>query len=125
MVDEISKWCSAFYDEGQASWRMPWRGESLFGAWKQAALRDANPEMMGLRGFRALVAALPDDPAATIARSLEVLQVPQEDAVDFLHCQLMSVAGWSGYVQFQAREKGLYGGHGRFVARLAGDSSGL
>jgi len=124
IVDEISKWCSAFYDEGQASWRMPWRGEPLFSAWKQAARRDANPEMMGLRGFRSFVAALPEDASATIEAALQILQVPAPSTADFLHRQLMSISGWSGYVQYQAREKGLYGKHddslqGLLAIRLA------
>lgn len=109
IVDEISKWCSAFYDEGQASWRMPWRGEPLFAAWKQAALYDANPKMMGLKKFRAFVANLPDDALTTIAYCLDALQVPASNQTDFLHCQLMSLNGWSGYVQYQVREKGMYG----------------
>jgi len=124
VVDEISKWCSAYYDEGQASWRMPWRGEPLFAAWKQAARRDANPELMGLRGFRSFVASLPDSATATIEYSLEVLQVPSASAVDFLHRQLMSISGWSGYVQYHAREEALYGRHddslqGLLAIRLA------
>ncbi|HVV70310.1 MAG TPA: putative inorganic carbon transporter subunit DabA, partial [Verrucomicrobiae bacterium] len=26
VVEEISKWCLAYFDQGQSSWRMPWRG---------------------------------------------------------------------------------------------------
>jgi uncharacterized protein YbcC (UPF0753/DUF2309 family) len=109
IVDEVSKWCSAFYDEGQASWRMPWRGEPLFWAWKQAALCDANPEMMGLRGFRQLVDSLPDDALATIKQILDALAVPQAGITDFLHRQLMSIGGWSAYAQYQVREMGMRG----------------
>ena len=113
VTDEISKWCSAFYDAGQASWRMPWRDQSLFAAWKNAALCDANPEMMGLRGFRKTVASLPDDALSTIEYALGQLQVTSQlsaqNVADFLHRQLMSIAGWSGYVQYLARENGLYG----------------
>lgn len=109
IVDEISKWCSAYYDEGQASWRMPWRGEPLFAAWKQAALRDANPEIMGLQGFRAFVAALPDRAMMVIEDSLETLEIPAAETTDFLYRQLMSVAGWSGFVQYQVREKSMRG----------------
>jgi uncharacterized protein YbcC (UPF0753/DUF2309 family) len=85
VVDEVSKWCSAYYDQGQASWRMPWRDEPLFQAWKGAALHDANPEMMGLRGFRKTVAALPNDALAAIEYSMQRLQVPAANAADFLH----------------------------------------
>ena len=103
VVDEISKWCSAYYDEGQASWRMPWREEPIFAAWKQAALRDANPEMMGLNGFRAFVARLPEDAFTVIAEALDVLQIASADTTEFLHRELMSIAGWSGYTQQQVR----------------------
>ena len=110
IVDEVSKWCSAFYDEGQASWRMPWRDLSLFDAWKKASWDDANPEMMGMGGFRALVRSLPGDAATAIARFLQELQVAPELAADFLHRQLMSIGGWSAYTRYLAREKELRGG---------------
>ncbi len=111
MLDEISKWCSAYYDAGQASWKMPWAGDSLFAAWKGAALCDANPEMMGLHDFRAFVAQLPDEPTEIIEMALEQLEIPAESAADFLHRELMFISGWSGYVQYQAREAAMYGGH--------------
>lgn len=107
IVDEISKWCSAYYDEGQASWRMPWRDAALFAAWKEVALRDANPEMMGLRGFRAFVATLPDEATEVIEAALRELQVAPASATDFLHRELMSIAGWSGYVQYRVRANGM------------------
>ena len=107
IVDEISKWCSAYYDEGQASWRMPGRDEPLFTAWKQGALRDANPEMSGLPGFRAFVSGLPDDADVVIEAALHELQVTPDHTTDFLHRELMSIAGWSGYVQYRVRANGM------------------
>ena len=109
MRDEISKWCSAYYDRGQASWRMPWRGQELFAAWKEAASLDANPEMGGLKNFRHCVQSLPAEPHELIEKALEILQIPQAGATDFLHRELLAMAGWSGYVQYQVRENGLYG----------------
>ena len=38
VVEEMSKWCSAYFDQGQSSWRMPWRNLGLFAAWKAAGL---------------------------------------------------------------------------------------
>jgi uncharacterized protein YbcC (UPF0753/DUF2309 family) len=109
ITDEISKWCSAYYDEGQASWQMPWRGESLFDAWKQAAQNDANPEMMGLKNFRSLMKQWPLNAQELIEYSLKELQVPIEGAMDFLHRELMSIGGWSAYVQYHVREKAMVG----------------
>jgi uncharacterized protein YbcC (UPF0753/DUF2309 family) len=109
VVEEISKWCSAYFDEGQSSWRMPWRDLGLYAAWKAAAQLDANPELSGLKGFREFVAELPDNPAGFIGDALRQLGVPKESQADFLHRQLMSLPGWSGYVQFRVREQGMGG----------------
>ena len=109
IVDEVSKWCSAYYDAGQASWRMPWRGLDLFNAWKSAAVDDANPEMMGLSGFRDFVRELPDNAPAVIALALDELGVAPDERADFLHRQLMSVGGWSAYTRYLAREREMRG----------------
>ena len=109
IIDEVSKWCSAFYDQGQASWRMPWRDLSFFEAWKKASWDDANPEMMGLSGFRELVRTMSGDITTTIALFLDELGVEPETATDFLHRQLMSIGGWSAYTRYLAREKELRG----------------
>ena len=109
IVDEISKWCSAYYDQGQSSWRMPWQGAGLFKAWREAARLDANPELNGMEGFRALVSSLPGHPEGVIRTALQRLGVPSEGRADFLHRELMSLRGWSGYVQYRVREQAMNG----------------
>ena len=118
VVEEISKWCSAYFDQGQSSWRMPWRNLGLFAAWKQAAQLDANAEMTGLKNFREFVAALPDDHFEFIDLALGKLGVPETAQPDFLHRQLMSVPGWSSYVQFLVREKSMAGQTDDSLAQL-------
>lgn len=118
IIDEVSKWCSAFYDQGQASWRMPWRDQDFFDAWKSASWDDANPEMMGLRGFRDLVRALPEDANTAIAQFLEELNVSPQKAADFMHRQLMSIGGWSAYTRYLAREKEMRGQSDDSLAQL-------
>jgi len=117
-VEEISKWCSAYFDQGQSSWRMPWRNLGLFAAWKRAAQLDANAEMTGLKQFREFVVALPEDYFEFIASALHQLGVPAALQPDFLHRQLMSVPGWSSYVQFLVREKHLAGQRDDSLAQL-------
>jgi uncharacterized protein YbcC (UPF0753/DUF2309 family) len=118
VVEEISKWCSAYFDQGQSSWRMPWRNLGLFAAWKQAAQLDANAEMTGLKNFREFVAALPDDYFEFIQNALKKLGVLETSQPDFLHRQLMSVPGWSSYVQFLVREKSMAGQTDDSLAQL-------
>lgn len=109
VVEELGKWCSAYYDQGQSSWRMPWRHLSLFAAWRAAAQLDANPELSGLKHFRQFVRSLPDDPTEVVGRALSTLGVPENARADFLHRQLLSIAGWSSHVQFIVREASLAG----------------
>lgn len=109
VVEEISKWCAAYYDQGQSSWRMPWRHLSLFAAWQAASQLDANPELSGLKQFREFVQSLPSSPTKVIEQALSALGVPNESRADFLHRQLMSIAGWSGHVQFLVRETAMAG----------------
>ena len=64
--EEISKHCSAHYDEGQATWSSPYKHLPLYQAWRAMAQQDRNVEFMGLSGFRNFVAELPHTPTAAI-----------------------------------------------------------
>ncbi|MFM8333166.1 MAG: YbcC family protein [Candidatus Methylumidiphilus sp.] len=118
VVEEIAKWCAAYFDEGQSSWRMPWRSLPLYAAWKQAARYDRNPEMAGLKGFRQAVAALPDDPMQAIEAVMRGLSVPAPHCTDFLHRQLMTIGGWGGFVQYRVREADMKGQADDTLAQL-------
>ncbi len=118
VVEEMSKWCSAYFDQGQSSWRMPWRQLGLFAAWKSAAKMDANPELMGLKKFRAFVAALPDDHSEIIHHALDKLGVGDSAGADFLHRQLMSLPGWSSHVQYLVRRKSMAGENDNSLEQL-------
>ncbi len=102
---EISKWCAAYLDRGQASWRMPWKHQPLFVAWKQAAVIDASPEIHGLQRFRELVASQPGTATEVIQSALAELQVNPSVAVDYLHRLLMPIHGWAALLQQEARGK--------------------
>lgn len=107
IVDEISKWCSVYFDHGQSSWGMPWASLPLWSAWREAASLDANPELSGLRHFREFVKSLPESPVQVIARAFSTLAIPEPLHTDFLHRELMTVSGWSGYVQYRVRQKAM------------------
>jgi uncharacterized protein YbcC (UPF0753/DUF2309 family) len=108
-VDEISKWCAAYLDEGQANWPMPWRHLPFYAAWRAAMRHDRAPEAAGLPGFRAEVARLPSEPVAAIAAALDSLGLPQSEADDYLHRALLSVSGWAGLMRQRGWDKELAG----------------
>jgi uncharacterized protein YbcC (UPF0753/DUF2309 family) len=108
-VNEISKHCSSYCDEGQSAWRMPWASQSLYAAWKEAASIDANLDLLGLKGFRTFVASLPPAAESALPTLLNQLRIPPSAAQDYLHRLLLSIFGWSAHVQFRVRQNGLNG----------------
>jgi len=104
IVDEVSKWCSSYFDRGQSAWAMPWKHDTLYRAWRRAAGMDANPEVYGLAGFRRYVRELPERDFDMIDYALDRLKIPSELVNDFLHRQLMTVGGWSSLAAHQDRQ---------------------
>lgn len=100
MTDEISKWCAAYFDEGQSVWRLPARRLRPYAAWRAAMRHDLNPEVMGIRGFRAIVAALPSDPVEAIAEVVASIGVPARATEDYLHQALLDIGGWAAYARY-------------------------
>ncbi|MFN5686878.1 YbcC family protein, partial [Bradyrhizobium sp.] len=100
MTDEISRWCAAYFDEGQSVWRMPARGLRPYAAWRAWVRYDRNPEMMGIARFRALVADMPDDYVAAIATVIERLGIPARAVEDYLHQALLEIGGWAAYARY-------------------------
>jgi uncharacterized protein YbcC (UPF0753/DUF2309 family) len=102
--EEVAKWCAAYDDEGQSSWKFPWKDLSLYQGWKAAAQIDRNPELHGLKGFRAFVADLPDAPHALIERAVDTLQMPETRVESLLYRILLTLPGWAGHLRYKDRE---------------------
>ncbi len=110
MVDEISRWCGGYFDQGQSVWRMPSRGLRPFAAWRSYVRHDLNPEVMGIAGFRRLVAELPADPIDAIGAVVERQGVPDRAVEDYLHQALLDISGWAAYARYLKWEAELHGG---------------
>jgi len=109
LVDEISRWCAAYFDEGQASWQMPVRHMSPWAAWRESMRHDRNAEALGVKGFRRIIADLPADPVAAIGLIVEAIGIPERAAADYLHRALFDIGGWAAYVRYLVWDNGLYG----------------
>lgn len=109
MIDEISKWCAAYFDEGQAAWKLPSRALPPYAAWRAAMRFDRNPETMGIKGFREAVAALADDPLEAIAAVVGALGIPDRAVEDYLHRALVDIGGWAAYARYRVWDNALYG----------------
>ena len=109
MIDEISKWCAAYFDEGQAAWRLPSRGLRPYPAWRASMRHDRNPQCMGIKDFRDAIAGLPDEPTAAIAMVVDRLGIPERAVEDYLCRALFDVGGWAAYARYLVWDNALYG----------------
>jgi len=99
--EQVAAWCAAYWDAGQATWRLPGRRERTpYAAWRATALLDRTPDVVGWRGAREAMAALPDDPMAAIRTVVDALDLPAEAVPVYLHAALASIGGWAAYVRY-------------------------
>lgn len=116
--EEVAKWCAAYDDEGQSSWKFPWKDLSLFAGWKAASQIDRNPELNGLMGFRQFVAELPDDPHKVLEQAIETLQMPEDHVGSLLYRILLTLPGWAGHLRYKDREFEIRGESGDSLLQL-------
>jgi len=98
-VDHVlTKWLSAFLDEGTAHWSIPNREEGFYATFHALARHDGNvPDA-------AAIADLPETPAAAIKKLLE--SYPVGRWVPLFEEQLAALPGWTGFIKQRAEEGG-------------------
>jgi uncharacterized protein len=108
-TDRVSGWAAAHFDRGQALWRSAESRLGVFSSWKEEAVRDRTPEIMGLKRFRATVRSLPDDPVAAAGLALEELGLSDQAALPFVHALLTRMGGWAAFTSRVAWDADLAG----------------
>ncbi len=103
---EMTTWCAAFLDEGEASWSMPYRERTFYRAWKTLAQHDATPRLIGIREAARKIRALPDRPEDAILESLTQLNIPKSAWEGYLTLHLAALPGWTGYIKWRANQIG-------------------
>ncbi|QEH36704.1 hypothetical protein OJF2_52890 [Aquisphaera giovannonii] len=96
---ELIKWCSVFFDEGQAVFAMPNRHLGLYGAFADLAPFDRRLRKAGPAAD--LLDSLSDSPEAAIEACLERLRVPRDGREEFLRRALAALPGWAGHVKWR------------------------
>ncbi|MEZ4445038.1 MAG: DUF2309 domain-containing protein [Polyangiaceae bacterium] len=106
--DHLAAWLASYHDEHYAMWQ-PSRQASLYATWRAEAEIDRTPEIMGARGFRGVLRALPSSAEDAAREAMARLRVPQMGGELYLHRLLLSVGGWSAYaagVEWDRRLRG-------------------
>src|SRR6056297_1466397 len=98
-VDHVlTKWLSAFLDEGRAHWPLPDRDLGFYGVFRQMAAYDGQIPDSGV------VADLPATPTETIETVLEPYPEHQWDTI--FEEQLAALPGWTGFIKQRAADGG-------------------
>lgn len=118
VVDRISHWAAAYFDEGQAAWTSSFGEASTYVAWRHEAMIDRTTELMGLHGFRSIIKSLPDNAETMIRSGAQMLGVKACDLERYFHRLLMSIGGWAGHARYRVWQSELQGGQDRSVIEL-------
>jgi uncharacterized protein YbcC (UPF0753/DUF2309 family) len=110
-------WAAGRFDRGQALWT-PAPGQGAFAAWREWASHDLTPEIAGLRGFCAHVAAAPDTAERAILRAAERLGITEAAAPTAFHRLLMDLGGWAQHARWLLWEAELKGGSDATITDL-------
>jgi uncharacterized protein YbcC (UPF0753/DUF2309 family) len=120
MVNKISEWATSYFDECIALWNTSEDVPNIYNSWKNEAQIDLSPELMGLKGFRALVKTLPEDHREAITAILTKLKLPEENVEGYVHSVLLKTIGWSSYIAGLDYTNAIYAKeHGRLHQFLA------
>lgn len=118
LIDKcIGLWAAGQFDRGQALWS-PAPGSEAFAAWRAWAMHDLTPEIAGLKGFCAHVAAAPDTPERAILFAAEALGITDAAAETAFHRLFMSMGGWSQHARWLLWQAELAGDTDRTMVDL-------
>ncbi len=109
IADRFGTWAAGWFDEGQALWAAP-QGRSAYVVWRAAATHDLTPEILGLHGFAATVAAAPEIAAAALTEAAARLGVPAAGAASYFHQLLTTLGGWAQAARYRRWQAELTGG---------------
>jgi len=112
----VGLWAAGHFDRGQALWASA--GTDAFAAWRVWAVNDLTPEIAGLTGFSAHVAAAPDTSERAILRAAEALGIDEASAETVFHRLLMDLGGWSQHARWLLWQAELQGQTDRTLVDL-------
>ena len=112
ITDQVSKWAAAYFDEGQAVWRIPKENLRFFTWWKSLVKYDPSFNHSGL-GFKDLIHGIPTSPELAIEKLVERLlrrvDLTHSELTNYFQRLIFTTLGWCSYIQkfeFEAERKG-------------------
>lgn len=95
------KWLQAFFDEGQATIKMPFKNAGLFKSTLSLIRFDSQIHQNDEHKIN-WIKQQPNEPEAFIASALSYLKIEQHDWDLFLSLMLTTLPGWAAHIQYKA-----------------------
>lgn len=96
---ELIKWCTVFFDDGQATISMPNRHLGLYRSFADLVRFDRR--LNRSKADDSFLNTLPDSPAEAASLCLDRLHIPEEQREELIRQSLAALPGWSGYVKWK------------------------
>jgi uncharacterized protein YbcC (UPF0753/DUF2309 family) len=110
--NQISSWASAYFDEGQAIWKIPNQEARFYVWWKGLVKHDKTINKIQ-KSLQSLIKNLFNEPEEALLTLAEILieRVPlsNEQLSNYFYRLIYSVAGWASYIQRYEFEAGRTG----------------
>ena len=107
IVHQISQFCGAWFDQGQAQWPITGR-QTLYEDWLAQVIHEKGIALVsGMPGLHRAFGELPRDPGELIAQALDELAIPGASAEAYLHHLLLSIHGWASHCAWHNWQRGL------------------
>ena len=114
ITQQVSQYCASYFDSHQAEWHRN-RTAGLYAGWRAALLVDhAVKPLMQAPQISTRARELPHSPEAAITWALQRLEVPLQEATEFLQVCLLRINGWASwcaYLGWQASLEGTKDSH--------------
>lgn len=102
---ETIKWLQVYFDEGQATIKMPLRMRGLYAAWRALVVYDVKLHEHNQQKL-AWLKALPEIPEKAFAECFLKLGISHDEQVSFLTLMLTTLPGWASYIKYRTEWSG-------------------
>ncbi|KAB8040795.1 DUF2309 family protein [Silvanigrella paludirubra] len=102
IVDEITKYCSSYFDLGQAAFSLKNTKKRLYSEWKELIIYDKTISYLGYKNNFLIEENIPDNPEEMINKCLIILNINNENNFkNYLMKVCKHIMGWCSHIKYQ------------------------